>query len=83
MPEDYQHLTDYACRRLDNCRFGEKKTACKDCSVHCYAPKERQAIREVMRWTGPRMMWYAPKATFIHMCQSVKTQVEGYRRLKT
>ena len=60
MPDEYQHLADFTCRRLDHCKYGEQKTACKDCPTHCYAPKERKAIREVMRWAGPRMIWYAP-----------------------
>ena len=25
MTEEYQHLADYACQRLDHCRFGEKE----------------------------------------------------------
>jgi hypothetical protein len=67
IPEEYQHLADFACRRLDHCKYGEKKTACKDCPTHCYAPKEREAIREVMRWAGPRMIWYAPKDAILHI----------------
>ena len=67
MPEEYQNLADYAFRRLDHCRYGEKKTACKDCLTHCYAPKEREAIREVMRWVGPRMIWFAPKDAILHI----------------
>ena len=47
--------------------IGEQKTACKDCPTHCYAPKEREAIREVMRWAGPRMIWYAPKDAILHI----------------
>ena len=38
MPDEYQHLADFACHRLDHCRYGEQKTACKDCPTHCYAP---------------------------------------------
>ena len=67
MPEEYQLLAEYAYRRLDHCRYGEKKTACKDCPTHCYAPKEREAIREVMRWVGPRMIWFAPKDAILHL----------------
>ena len=44
----------------------------EDCPTHCYAPKEREAIREVMRWAGPRMIWYAPKDAFIHFFHIVK-----------
>lgn len=67
MPEEYQLLAEYAYRRLDHCRYSEKKTACKDCPTHCYAPKEREAIREVMRWVGPRMIWFAPKDAILHL----------------
>ena len=67
MPEQYQHLADFACRRLDHCRYGENKTACKDCPTHCYPPTEREQIREVMRWTGPRMILYSPIAAIRHL----------------
>ena len=60
IPEESQRLKEYAWRRLDHCRYGEKKTACKDCPTHCYAPKERETVRQVMRWTGPRMFFYSP-----------------------
>ena len=66
VPEEYERLADYACRRLDHCRYGEGKTSCKKCSTHCYAPKEREAIRRIMRWTGPRMFFYAPMAAIRH-----------------
>ncbi|MCR5078188.1 MAG: nitrous oxide-stimulated promoter family protein [Prevotella sp.] len=67
LPEDYRHLADFACRRLDHCRHGEQKPSCRDCPTHCYAPKEREAIRKVMRWCGPRMIWYAPKEAIRHL----------------
>ncbi len=77
MPETYQHLADYACNRLDNCRFGEKKTTCKNCPVHCYAPQERESIRKVMRWTGPRMILYAPKDAIIHSWYTLKNWLQS------
>lgn len=74
LPEEYQHLADFACRRLDHCRYGEKKTACRDCPTHCYAPKERAQIREVMRWVGPRMIFYSPKDAVVHIFQKIQTK---------
>ncbi len=71
VPEEYQHLAEYACRRLDHCRYGENKTACKDCPTHCYAPAEREQIREVMRWAGPRMLLYSPKDAIRHFWQRI------------
>ncbi len=77
MPEEYQHLSDYAWQRLDHCQFGENKTICKKCPIHCYAPKEREAIREVMRWVGPRMMFYAPKDALIHFMAQIKSWLQS------
>ena len=65
--DEYLHLADYACRRLDHCKYGENKTACKNCPTHCYAPKEREQIREVMRWVGPRMIFYSPIEAIKHI----------------
>lgn len=65
-------LADYACRRLDHCRFGFRKPACKDCPIHCYAPDKRQMMKEVMRWAGPRMLFYSPRATLRHLWQCIR-----------
>ncbi len=77
MPEAYQLLADYACQRLDHCQFGEQKKTCKQCPVHCYAPKEREQIRKVMRWTGPRMMLYAPKDAFYHVFDNIRMWLQS------
>ena len=65
--EEYRLLGEYAWKRLDYCRFGEKKSACKKCPIHCYAPQMREKIRAVMRWAGPRMLIYHPIAAIRHM----------------
>lgn len=77
MPGQYQQLADYACQRLDHCQFGEKKKTCKRCPVHCYAPEEREQIRSVMRWMGPRMMVYAPKDALYHVADNLKMWLQG------
>lgn len=66
-PDEYRRLASYAHQRLEHCQWGDKKPACKDCPRHCYAPKERAMIREVMRWTGPRMIFYAPITAIKHL----------------
>lgn len=70
--ERYRQLADYACRRLSQCRYAEQKPACKDCLIHCYRPEMRAMMRDVMRWTGPRMLFYAPRATLRHLWQCVR-----------
>jgi hypothetical protein len=34
----------------------DPKPACKKCPRHCYAPKYRAQIREIMRYSGRRMV---------------------------
>ena len=57
---DCEVLKNYALDRLTKCPFGDIKPACKDCKVHCYQVKMKEKIREVMRFSGPRMMIYYP-----------------------
>lgn len=60
-------LTAYAHSRLDGCRFGERKTSCLRCPVHCYRPDMKSRIREVMRFAGPRMIFCHPVEAVRHM----------------
>ncbi|MCA1293333.1 nitrous oxide-stimulated promoter family protein [Paenibacillus sp. alder61] len=62
-----EDLLTYALKRLTYCRFGENKTTCAACPVHCYAPEPREAIRKVMRYAGPRMLWTHPVLTVRHL----------------
>jgi len=65
--EEYQELLRYAHKRLDGCKFADKKPACKRCPIHCYKPEMRSKIRAVMRWAGPRMLLYDPVAALRHL----------------
>ncbi|WP_304201916.1 nitrous oxide-stimulated promoter family protein [Phocaeicola plebeius] len=60
-------LLKYAHQRLEHCPFGERKKTCRQCTVHCYHPKMRQKIKEVMRFAGPRIIWYHPIWTLKHL----------------
>ncbi|MBQ4460658.1 MAG: nitrous oxide-stimulated promoter family protein, partial [Bacteroidaceae bacterium] len=37
-------------------------------------PKERAQIREVMRWVGPRMIFYSPKDAVVHIFRKIMTK---------
>jgi hypothetical protein len=63
---DCEELLSYALKRLDKCIYGDEKPACKHCPVHCYKSVMREKIREIMRWSGPRMIFYRPGAAIIH-----------------
>lgn len=60
-------LMQYALQRLDHCKFGNNKTSCKKCPIHCYNPQMRKEIKKVMKWAGMRMLLYHPITTILHM----------------
>ena len=64
---DCEELLRYAHTRLDRCPFGEKKSSCKKCTVHCYKTAMRERMRTVMRFSGPRMLLYAPWEAIRHL----------------
>ncbi len=70
-------LLNYANDRLDHCPFQEEKSTCANCQVHCYKPEMRQRIREVMIFSGPRMITRHPYLAFMHLA------VDGRRRAPT
>jgi predicted amidophosphoribosyltransferase len=63
---DCKELLEYAMRRLDRCPFQENKTTCTNCKVHCYKPSLREKIRQVMRYSGPRMTYHHPVLALLH-----------------
>ena len=72
-------LAEYARQRSDRCPFMETKTFCSNCRVHCYKPEMREKIREVMRFSGPRMIFHHPVAAVRHV---IETKAEKRRLSK-
>lgn len=69
---DCQELLRYVRLRSQKCPFMEEKTFCANCRVHCYKPEMREKIRQVMRFSGPRMLLYHPALAIWHLVCSVK-----------
>ena len=65
-----RELSAYAATRSDRCPFMETKTFCSNCRVHCYKPEMRDRIRAVMRFSGPRMIFYHPVMAVRHVIES-------------
>lgn len=57
----------YAVLRTARCRQMHAKTSCEKCPYHCYRPQEREQIRQVMRYAGPRMLTKHPIAAIRHL----------------
>lgn len=64
--EECQELYQYGLQRIDRCPFGAGKPTCAKCPIHCYNPTMRARVRQVMRFSGPRMIIFHPLLTLQH-----------------
>ena len=74
--EECKNLSSYVKERVTKCPFMETKTFCSACRVHCYRKEERAKIREVMRYSGPRMMKYHPVLAIKHVITTIKLKIK-------
>ncbi len=77
MCDSCEKLLDYAHERAEKCPFKQSKTFCSNCQTHCYKPEMREKIREVMRFSGPRMIFYHPKEALKHLLTQRKRKNEN------
>lgn len=64
---DCSELFEYAQDRLNRCTYGLNKPVCSKCSIHCYKPNMREKIREVMRFSGPRLIFHSPVFLLLYL----------------
>ncbi|MGI5911954.1 MAG: nitrous oxide-stimulated promoter family protein [Syntrophomonadaceae bacterium] len=57
---DCLNLLNYTEQRIVKCFYGDNKPVCSKCKVHCYKPEMRVKIKEVMRYSGPKMLLKSP-----------------------
>lgn len=74
--QDCQRLSDYAREKVGRCPFMESKTFCSNCKVHCYNTTMRETIREVMKYCGPRLIFYHPWIAISHIFSTIKKRSE-------
>lgn len=72
-----REVLEYACLRLDRCRFGADKPTCQRCVRHCYRRDMQERIKVIMRWSGPRMLLYHPMAAFRHLWRELGNRYVG------
>ena len=74
--DECSELLEYARKRLFNCPFHDQKASCGKCSVHCYKKDMRLKIVDVMRYSGPKMIWKHPVMAMQHLIDSRKKSPE-------
>ena len=65
--EDCQEILEYAHKRLDFCKFGNEKSFCSKCPIHCYKKDMKVKIKDVMKFSGPRLIIYSPMQFIKHI----------------
>jgi Nitrous oxide-stimulated promoter len=58
--EECSELLEYANKRLSLCKFGENKSSCYKCKIHCYKKDMKEKVKEIMKFSGPRLIIYDP-----------------------
>ena len=79
--DECKELMEYAAKRLTRCPFQDKKPTCRLCPIHCYKPQMRDKMKQVMRYAGPRMMWYYPWDALHHMLNELQTLIYQKKRV--
>lgn len=69
---DCRALLTYAEARIVHCFFHEAKPTCARCPIHCYRSQEREQMRAMMRYAGPRMIWRHPWMALRHVLDGMK-----------
>lgn len=70
--DECSDLLAYSHLRVSKCPFMESKTFCSNCRVHCFRNEKREKIKEVMSFSGKRMIFHHPIIAINHVIQVKK-----------
>jgi len=67
-----RRLDEYAGSRIDRCPYRLRKPTCASCPIHCWSAESRRRIRDVMRFSGPRMLLRHPVLALLHAADGLR-----------
>ena len=70
--EECKNLSEYVNKRIDNCPNMATKTFCARCANPCYKKDMKEKIKEVMKFSGKRMIFHRPSLVFKHALSAFK-----------
>lgn len=68
-----KQIYDYASYRIMRCPHKDKKPSCAKCEIHCFSNLMKEKIKQVMKFSGPRMLIYHPLLSLFHYFDSLKS----------
>ena len=68
------NLYSFVESKRNKCPFGDDKVFCANCKIDCYRSNAlmREKIREVMRYSSPRLILKRPIMCFRHLHETLK-----------
>jgi len=69
---DCSEFLQYAEKRLSRCPFQARKPTCGKCPIHCYQKQMQDRARQIMRYSGPKMLWTHPILAFYHILDGLR-----------
>lgn len=69
--DDCRTLLTYSYERVHACPHWPTKPSCTKCLDHCYNRVNRMAIKRVMKYSGPRMIYHSPLLAVRHVYRSL------------
>ena len=70
--DECKEVLNYSLKRIDNCKFMETKTFCSNCKNPCYSPKMKEKVKQIMKFSGPRMLFHHPLLVIYHIISRFK-----------
>lgn len=64
-------IINYGKNKINNCPFDNSKPFCSKCSIHCYEKNVQKKVKEIMRYSGPRIIFYHPITSLKHLISSI------------
>ena len=55
-----EDLLTYCEQKIQYCPWGDKRGQCVTCKSNCFHPDYIKRIKPMMRWAGPRLIFYHP-----------------------
>jgi hypothetical protein len=69
--DNCKNILEYSINKTLKCVYKENKPICNKCRVHCYNNIERENIINIMRYSGPKMLFRHPYLAMKHMFREI------------
>ena len=70
--DECRDVLNYSLNRIDNCKYMYTKTFCSNCKKPCYSPKMKEKIKQIMKFSVPRILFHHPLLVIYHIISRFK-----------